>query len=157
MGSSPSGGSAPTVLMPSPTAPQLYQSVAPLESFKQLGEQFGRFQKETAKIQEQRYQDTGTPAEVGVRMAGRRIEEEAAKAAALPSGDKYIQETTGQSDPYGIARSVAQGAVDRAKQEYQTALGRQYEKPAPTIDKTPSWAKTTVMPKGWKEDIENVS
>ena len=54
--------SAPTVIMPAPTAPTLYQSVTPLESFEDVADVMRRAQEETAKIQQQRYREVGTPA-----------------------------------------------------------------------------------------------
>ena len=58
--------------MPAPTAPTTYRSMVPLESYQDLAESMKRTEEETAKIQEQRYQEVGTPAELGARQAGRR-------------------------------------------------------------------------------------
>ena len=52
--------SAPTVIMPAETKPQQFQSVIPEKSFKDLAEQMGRIEKETGKIQQQRYDEVGT-------------------------------------------------------------------------------------------------
>ena len=62
--------SAPTVIMPAETKPQQFQSVIPEKSFKDLAEQMGRIEKETGKIQDQRYDEVGTPAEIGARAKG---------------------------------------------------------------------------------------
>ena len=65
--------SAPTVIMPAETKPQQFQSVIPEKSFKDLAEQMGRIEKETGKIQEQRYDEVGTPAEIGAKDKGRHV------------------------------------------------------------------------------------
>mgnify|MGYP003343531689 CR=1 FL=1 len=77
---------APTVVMPSPTAPTLFQSVVPLQSYKDLAETMKRYQEETGKIQEQRYQEVGTPAQIGALAASRRVQEEAARLRHLLRG-----------------------------------------------------------------------
>jgi len=140
-GSKPSPG---TVVMPAPTAPTTYQSTTPLESYQDLAAQLRRIQEETGKIQEQRYQEVGTPAELGARQAGRRELEAAAYLASIPSGDKYLTQTTGKSDQYKPVEQAAQAQLSEAQKEYAEALKKIGEKPAPTISETPSWAQRTV-------------
>ena len=130
--------------MPAPTAPTLYQSNVPLQSYQDLAEQLKRYQTETGKIQEQRYQEVGTPAEIGARMAGRRTQEAASYLAALPSSDKYLQQTTGVSEKFKPAKEAAEAKLTEAQQAYAEALRKSGEKPEPTISETPSWAKQTV-------------
>jgi len=142
MGSKPAPA-APTVMMPSPTAPTLYQSTVPLQSYQDLAEQMKRYQTETAKIQEQRYQEVGTPSELGARMASRRVQEEAAKLSAVPTGDKYLQQTTGVTGQFEPFREANKEALSLAQKEYAEALKKIGEKPTPTISETPSWAKQT--------------
>ena len=142
MGSRPAPA-APAVVMPSPTAPTLYQSVVPLQSYQDLAAQLERIQKETGKIQEQRYQEVGTPAELGARMASRRVQEEASKVAAVPTGDKYLQQTTGVSGQFEPFLAANKEALSLAQQEYAEALKKISEKPVPTVSETPSWAKQT--------------
>ena len=77
--------SAPTVIMPAETKPQQFQTVIPEKSFKDLAEQMGRIETETGKIQEQRYDEVGTPAEIGARSKGRNVTSAAAYLASLPS------------------------------------------------------------------------
>jgi hypothetical protein len=130
-------------MMPSPTAPTLYQSTVPLQSYQDLAEQMKRYQTETAKIQEQRYQEVGTPSELGARMASRRVQEEAAKLSAVPTGDKYLQQTTGVTGQFEPFREANKEALSLAQKEYAEALKKIGEKPTPTISETPSWAKQT--------------
>jgi len=77
--------SAPTVIMPAETKPQQFQTIIPEKSFKDLAEQMGRIETETGKIQEQRYDEVGTPAEIGARSKGRNVTSAAAYLASLPS------------------------------------------------------------------------
>lgn len=142
MGGSPP--SAPTVVMPAPTAPTLYQSVVPLESYQDVAEAMQRAEKETAKIQAQRYREVGTPAEIGARQSGRRATEAASYLASLPTPDKYLQQVTGVADPFAAARSESSKYLSEAQKQYANALSRIDEVPEPTISETPSWAKRTI-------------
>ena len=88
--------SAPTVIMPAETKPQQFQTVIPEKSFKDLAEQMGRIETETGKIQEQRYDEVGTPAEIGARAKGRNVRSAAAYLASLPSA---MADTSFQTTP----------------------------------------------------------
>jgi len=127
--------SAPTVVMPAPTAPQTYVSTTPLQSYRDLGEQLQRIQQETAKITEQRYREVGTPAELGARAAARRQTELAAYLASLPSGDTYLTQTTGKSDKYKPAREATEKSLTEAQKEYAEALKKIGEIPTTTVTK----------------------
>ena len=133
--------SAPVTVMPAPTSPTFYQSLIPQESFEDAAGYLKRIQEETAKIQGQRYQEVGTPAELGTRMAGRRLQETSAYGASLPKGDKYLQQTTGVADPYAQLKDSVSAQKYQALAEYEGALARMGEKPTPTINETPEWAK----------------
>ena len=133
--------SAPVTVMPAPTAPTFYQSLIPQESFEDTAAYLKRIQEETGKIQKQRYQEVGTPAELGVRMAGRRLQETSSYGASLPKGDKYLQQTTGVTDPYAQLKDAIGAQKYQALTEYDAALARIGDVPAPTVDETPSWAK----------------
>lgn len=140
MGSPPS----PTVVMPAPTTPTFFKSVIPLESFEDLAEVKKRAEQETAKIQSQRYQEVGTPAEIGARTAGRRATEAASYLASLPVVDKYLQEVTGNVDQFEPAYKAAKSQLTESEKEYAKALQKAGEIPTPTINETPSWAKRTI-------------
>ena len=88
--------SAPTVIMPAETKPQQFQTVIPEKSFKDLAQQMGRIEAETGKIQEQRYDEVGTPAEIGARAKGRNVSSAAAYLASLPSA---MADTSFQTTP----------------------------------------------------------
>lgn len=136
--------SPPSVVMPSPTAPTTYQSVTPLESYEDLAQQLERIQAETGKIQGQRYQEVGTPAELGARQAARRQLEAASYLAAVPTGDKYLTESTGKTGQFEPLKAAAEQQLSEAQKEYAEALKKVGEKPVPTIAATPSWAQRTV-------------
>jgi hypothetical protein len=136
--------SAPTIIVPAPTAPTLYQSVTPLESFEDVAGVMRRAQEETAKIQQQRYREVGTPAEIGARQAGRRVQEQASYLASLPQADKFLRDARGGGDPFGAVRGVAEMELTEAQKEYAKALAKAGELPEPTISPTPSWAQRTV-------------
>jgi hypothetical protein len=93
--------SAPTVIMPAETKPEKFQSVIPEKSFKDLAEQMGRIEKETGKIQQQRYDEVGTPAEIGARSKGTNMLAAAAYLSSLP---KAVPDTSFQTTPrpFGI-------------------------------------------------------
>ena len=88
--------SAPTVIMPAETKPQQFQSVIPEKSFKDLAEQMNRIETETGKIQDQRYDEVGTPAEIGARSKGTNFKAAAAYLASLPSS---MPDTSFQTTP----------------------------------------------------------
>ena len=56
----------------------------------------GRIETETGKIQEQRYDEVGTPAEIGARTKGRNVTSAAAYLASLPSA---MPDTSFQTTP----------------------------------------------------------
>ena len=136
--------STPQVIMPAPTAPMMVRSVVPLESYQDLAGVMKRTEEETAKLQEQRFQEVGTPAEIGARQAGRRALEAASYLAAVPGGDKYIEQMTGKTDMYKPVEQAAQAQLTEAQKEYAEALKKVGDKPKATISETPSWAQRTV-------------
>lgn len=136
--------SPPTVTMPAPTAPTLYQSVVPLESYQDLAEQRGRILRETGKLQEQRYQEVGTPAQIGARAAGRDVQSAASYLSSLPGGDRYLAQTTGLTGQFEPAKGAAQENLSEAQKAYAEALKKSGQKPEEIGAETPSWAKRTI-------------
>ena len=78
---------APTVVMPDKTQPQTFQTLAPQESYQDMAESMKRIETETAKIQQQRYDEVGTPAEIGARQKGRDWQTAASYFSSLPTKD----------------------------------------------------------------------
>ena len=102
--------SAPTVIMPAETKPQQFQSVIPEKSFKDLAEQMGRIEKETGKIQQQRYDEVGTPAEIGARSKGTNMLAAAAYLSSLP---KSTPDTSFQTTPRPFDITSTKGAFEQ--------------------------------------------
>jgi len=88
--------SAPTVIMPAQTKPQQFQTIIPEKSYKDLAEQMGRIETETGKIQDQRYDEVGTPSEIGARAKGTNMLAAAAYLSSLP---KNVPDTSFQTTP----------------------------------------------------------
>ena len=105
--------SAPTVIMPAETKPQQFQSVIPEKSFKDLAEQMGRIETETGKIQQQRYDEVGTPAEMGARSKGTNFKADVLRLNAVHRQDLHVERqqiaaaAANQADPGAAAKSSA--------------------------------------------------
>ena len=102
--------SAPTVIMPAETKPQQFQSVIPEKSFKDLAEQMNRIETETGKLQEQRYDEVGTPAEMGARTKGTNFKAAAAYLASLPSA---MPDTSFQTTPRPFGKTSTPGTFNQ--------------------------------------------
>ena len=137
--------SPPTVVMPTPTAPTLYQSVTPLESYQDLAGQLRRIQEQTDKIAQQRFTEVGTPEEIGARQRGIEAREAASYLASLPKGDTTLEQTTGLKDPYKPIRETVEGQLTDAQKAYAEAMQKVGRKTDTTaVTETPSWAQRTV-------------
>lgn len=166
MGSPAPSYSPPTVVMPAPTAPTTYQSVIPLESYQDLANYLRQIEGDTGEIVKQRYLEVGTPAELGARQAGRRVQEAASYLSSLPRGDRFLAEARGFTgftpqvfaDDTEPARKAAQARLSESQLAYGEALGKVAESkattppppPPPPAFQTPSWAERTIpegMPK----------
>ena len=82
--------------MPAQTKPQQFQTYIPEKSFKDLAQQMNRIETETGKIQDQRYDEVGTPAEIGARSKGTNMLAAAAYLSSLP---KDTPDTSFQTTP----------------------------------------------------------
>ena len=83
------GGSKPTpptIIMPEESNPQAFQTIIPQKSYKDLAESMRRTEKEINRITGQRYDEVGTPAEIGAQQRGIEMQEAASYAASLPRG-----------------------------------------------------------------------
>ena len=121
--------SAPTVIMPAETKPQQFQSVIPEKSFKDLAEQMGRIEKETGKIQEQRYDEVGTPAEIGARSKGTNMLAAAAYLSSLP---KSTPDTSFQTTPRPFDITSTKGAFEQKTGQTAGATTGKSSAPATT-------------------------
>jgi len=98
------GGSKPTpptIIMPEESNPQAFQTIIPQKSYKDLAESMRRTEGEINRVMGQRYDEVGTPAEMGARTKGTNFKAAAAYLASLPSAmpDTSFQTTP---RPFGI-------------------------------------------------------
>ena len=93
------GGSKPTpptIIMPEESNPQAFQTIVPQKSYKDLAESMRRTEKEINRITAQRYDEVGTPAEIGAKQRAIEMQEAASYASSLPRGgspDERFKET----------------------------------------------------------------
>jgi hypothetical protein len=128
--------SAPQVVMPSPAAPIVFQSIVPEQSYGDLAAQMQRYQQQRGAIEKQRYSEVGTPGEIGARQRARDVKTEEAYLASLP-GQKPPGSVGGMMEP---PRGVSSTALSEARAQYADALTRVNEVPAPPKTEKPSWA-----------------
>ena len=122
--------SAPTVIMPAETKPQQFQSVIPEKSFKDLAEQMGRIETETGKIQDQRYDEVGTPAEIGARSKGTNMLAAASYLSSLP---KALPDTSFQTTPRPFGIMSTPSSFDQKKGETIAANTGKSTAPSTTV------------------------
>jgi hypothetical protein len=128
--------SAPQVVMPSPAAPIVFQSIVPEQSYGDLAAQMQRYQQQRGAIEKQRYSEVGTPGEIGARQRARDVKTEEAYLASLP-GQKPPGSVGGMmAQPKGVSNT----ALSEARAQYADALTRVNEVPAPPKTEKPSWA-----------------
>ena len=129
---SPGAPSAPVSYIPTPTAAITYQSLIPQQSYVDAANYLQSTTNQLNKQLQTQYQQVGTPAEIGARQAGTRLQESAAYLAAMP------KETQG-TPAYG----AMQDYFNQSRQYYAKAL--EAAKIAPDYNQftyqTPSWAE----------------
>ena len=121
--------SAPVTYMPTPTAPTLYNSVIPEEDFVAAADYLARMKADRDAIRKQRYQEVGTPGEIGARQAGIREQEAASYSASLPRGTQYED-----------ARKAAEARLNKARIAAAELAAPDLEKQ----DVTPTWGTQRV-------------
>ena len=93
------GGSKPTpptIIMREQSNPQAFQTIIPQKSYKDLAESLRRTEKEINRLTAQRYDEVGTPAEIGAKQRAIEMQEAASYASSLPRGgspDERFKET----------------------------------------------------------------
>ena len=85
----------PTIIMPEEGAPQAFQTIVPQKSYKDMAESTLRTEKEINRLMGQRYDEVGTPEEIGARKKGVEMQAAASYLASLPKGpvDERFKET----------------------------------------------------------------
>ena len=85
----------PTIIMPAEGAPQAFQTIVPQKSYKDIAESTLRTEKEINRLMGQRYDEVGTPEEIGARKKGVEMQAAASYLSSLPKGpvDERFKET----------------------------------------------------------------
>jgi len=104
--------SAPVTYIPTPAAPTLYKSVIPETDFARAGEYLARIKADRKAAETQRYQQVGTPTEIGARQRAVQAQAASSYAASLPTGSQY-----------DAARQSAQEQARKASREPISAVG----------------------------------
>lgn len=135
---------APTVKTKT-VQPTTYQAFNPLESYKMAADFLNRTKAQTNEALAARYQETGTPAELGARNLGIQAKEAATYLSSLPSTDKYVKDIIGEAERYAPLKEYASQNLSQAQQQYAQALAKAGEKPKELdTTSTPSWAQSTI-------------
>ena len=61
------GSSQPNIVIPPAETPRAFQTIIPQKSYKDLAESMGRTEGEINRVMDQRYDQTGTAAEIGAK------------------------------------------------------------------------------------------
>ena len=80
------GNDQPNIVIPPAETPRAFQTIIPQKSYKDLAESMGRTEGEINRVMDQRYDQTGTAAELGAKQRGIEMQEAASYAASLPKG-----------------------------------------------------------------------
>ena len=80
------GSSQPKIVIPPAETPRAFQTIIPQKSYKDLAESMGRTEGEINRVMDQRYDQTGTAAEIGAKQRGIEMQEAASYASSLPKG-----------------------------------------------------------------------
>lgn len=82
-----SGGSDSNIIIPEGEKPRAFQTVIPQKSYKDLAESMGRTETEYNRLLDQRYDMTGTGAQLGAKQRGIEMQEAASYASSLPKSE----------------------------------------------------------------------
>ena len=83
----PSGSSEPNLVIPQAKTPQVFQTIIPKKSYKDLAESVQRTEGEYNRLLDERYDMTGTGADIGARQRGIEMQEAASYRSSLPTGN----------------------------------------------------------------------
>ena len=81
----PSGGGDSNLIIPEGEKPKAFQTVIPQKSYKDLAESMGRTETEYNRLLDNRYDMTGTGAQLGAQQTGIEMQEAASYASSLPA------------------------------------------------------------------------
>lgn len=105
---------SPEIVMQKPTAPTLFRTVVPEESYQDVANYANRLNTQLRAALQEQYKQAGTSAEIGAQQRGIEMQEAADIAASMPTG----------RDPgfMGVALD-AKGGVDNAATAKMTGTG----------------------------------
>jgi len=115
---------APTVIMPAPTAPSLYRSITTPEAFA-VGEKYLKsLQDMGAASKASRIAAVGTDKDLRETQEQTKYQAAATYLSSLPKGDKYLAETTGIPKEllYKTATTAASTIADEKQKDYSDAV-----------------------------------
>lgn len=115
---------APTVIMPAPTAPSLYRSITTPEAFA-IGEKYLKSLKDMGALSKaSREAAVGTDKDLRETQEQTKYQAAATYASSLPKGDKYLAETTGipRELLYKTATTAATTIADEKQKDYFDAV-----------------------------------
>ena len=115
---------APTVIMPAPTAPSLYRSITTPEAFA-VGEKYLKsLQDMGAASKASRIAAVGTDKDLRETQEQTKYQAAATYLSSLPKGDKYLAETTGIPKEllYKTATTAASTIADEKQKDYFDAV-----------------------------------
>jgi hypothetical protein len=139
------GSSAPTTVMPKPTAPTVYKSYDPQVSFQAAADYLKRLQDQTNEAQTNLYAQSGTPGEIAAQNAATRLQAASTYAGTVPVSTRYVQDITGVADQFAPMRQGAMQNLSQAQEDYSRAMEKALTVPKPAYTEqqmqTPSWAK----------------
>jgi hypothetical protein len=124
--------SAPVTYIPSPAAPTLYKSIIPETDFAAAGEYLARLKADRKVAEQQRYQQVGTPTEIGARQKNIQAQAASSYAASLPKGSQYdAARQTAQEEARKASRAAIStvGGVDPNvfnQKDYEAATASGY-------------------------------
>jgi hypothetical protein len=115
---------APTVIMPAPTAPSLYRSITTPEAFA-VGEKYLKsLQGMGAASKASREAAVGTDKDLRETQEQTKYQAAATYLSSLPKGDKYLADTTGipRELLYKTATTAATTIADEKQKDYLDAV-----------------------------------
>ena len=169
MGGTPPSYTQEKIYMPKPTAPRQYRTYVPFEDMGKVEALSQDLDKRIAGLQQDRFREVGTPAELGARARGRELRENAAYLASLPgqmkdpglmgiNKDKFGN-MTGQQPSQMFQPGTTGDAIASAKQNFgaaKTAFDKAQkvrgEKAKSLVDTTPK----KIYGAGTKEEFDEV-
>lgn len=155
---------SPEIVMQKPTAPTLFRTVVPEESYQDVANYANRLNTQLRAALQEQYKQAGTSAEIGARQRGIEMQEAADIAASMPTGrdpgfmgvaldekggvdNAATAKMTGTggtqgSGQYAPAKEAADLRLADAKKAYAKAKARIGEKDyLPETNQKYSWAK----------------